>query len=58
MEGQFSQERKTLEGRVDPRRVKSESGMFSSRLECEASMWLLADRLVSFSDGVFAFLGS
>jgi hypothetical protein len=32
--------------------------MFSSRLECEVSMWLLADGLVSFSDGVCAFLGS
>jgi len=31
--------------------------MFSSGLECEASMWLLADGLVSFSDGVCAFLG-
>ena len=32
--------------------------MFSSRLECEVSMRLLADWLVSFSDGVCAFLGS
>ena len=58
MEEQFSKERKTLEGRADPRRVSSESGMFSSRLECKASMWLLADGLVSFSDGVCAFLGN
>ena len=58
MVGQFSQERKTLEGRADPRRMSSESGRFSSRHECEASMWLLADGLVSLSDGVCAFLGS
>jgi len=55
MVGQFSKERKTLEGRVDPRRISSESVRFSSRQECEASMWLLADGLVSFSDGVCAF---
>ena len=27
-------------------------------LECEVSMWLLADGLVSFSDGLCAFLGN
>jgi len=57
MVGQFSKERKPLEGRTDHRRVSLESGMFSSRLECEASMWL-ADGLVSFSEVVCAFLGS
>ena len=49
----------TPEGRADPRRISFESDRFSSRQECEASMWLLADTdgLVSFSDGVCAFLG-
>jgi len=55
---QFSEERKTFEGRVDPRRVSLESSRSSSRLECEASMWLLADGLVPYSDGVCAFLGN
>jgi len=50
--------RKPVEGRADPRRVSSESGRFSSQLECEASMWLLADGSVSLSDGVCAFLGN
>jgi len=58
MVGQFSWESKTLERRVDPRRISSESGRFSSWQECEASMWLLADGLMSFSDGVCAFLGN
>jgi len=40
------------EGRVDPRRLSSESGRFSSWLECKACIWLPADGLVSFSDGV------
>ena len=56
--GQFSLERKALEGRADPRHVSSESGRFSSRQECEASTWLLADGLVPLSDGVCAFLGN
>ena len=56
--GQFSQERKTLEGRADPTRMSSESDRFSSRQKGEASMWLLADGPVSFSDGVCAFLGN
>jgi len=56
MVGQFSQERKTLEGRADPRRISSESGRFSSRQECEVSMWLLAGGPVPLSDGVCAFL--
>ena len=43
---------------MDPRRISSESGRFSSLQECEASMWLLADGPVSFSDGVCAFLGN
>ena len=38
--------------------MSSESGRFSSRQQCEASMWLLADGPVSFSDGVCAFLGN
>ena len=58
MVGQFSSERKTLEGRADPRRMSSESSRFSFRQECEVSMWLLADGPVSFSDGVCAFLGN
>ena len=59
MVGQFSPERKTLKGGADPRRVSLESSRFSSRQECEAaSMWLLADGPVSFSDGVCAFLGN
>jgi len=41
--GKFSWERKPLERRADPRRISSESGRFSSRQECEVSMWLLAD---------------
>jgi len=59
--GQFSLERKTLEGRADPRRVGSESGSFSSQQECEASRWLLADGPVPFSDWVMGpcnFLGN
>ena len=48
----------TLEGRADPRHISSESARFSSRQECEASMWLLADGPVSLSDGVCAFLGN
>ena len=55
MVGQFPWERKPLEGRADPRRVSLESGKISSQQECEASMWLLADGLVPFSDGVCAF---
>ena len=58
MVGQFSEERKTLEGRADPSHISLESGRFSSRQECEASMWPLADGLVSFSDRVCAFLGN
>ena len=58
MVGQFSSERKTLEGRADPRRMSSESGGFSFRQECEVSMWLLADGPVSLSDGVCTFLGN
>jgi len=58
MVGQFSQERKTLEGRADPRHISSESGRFSSRQECEASTWLLADGLLSFSYGMCGFLGN
>ena len=50
MVGQFSQERKPLEGRADPRRMSSESDRFRSRQECEASMWLHADGPVSLSD--------
>ena len=46
--GQFCAERKPLEGRADPRRGSSESGRFSSRQECKASMRLLADGPVSF----------
>ena len=42
---------------MDPRRISSESGRFSSWQECEASMWLLADGPVSLSDGVCAFFG-
>jgi len=38
--------------------MSSESGRFSSRQECEASMWLLADGPGSLSDGVCAFLGN
>jgi len=57
MVGQFSQERKTLEGRADPRRMSSECGKFSFWQECEVSMWLLANGLVSLSDGVCAFFG-
>ena len=38
--------------------MSSESGRFSFQQECEVSMWLLADGLVSFSDGVCAFLGN
>jgi len=33
--------------------MSSESGRFGFQQECEMSMWLLADGLVSFSDGVF-----
>jgi len=58
MVGQFSYERKPLEGKADPRRVSSESDRFSSRQECEASIWSLVDGPVSFSDGVCAFLGN
>ena len=58
MLGQFSYERKTLEGRADPRRMSSESDRFSFRQECEVSMWLLADGPVPLSDGVCAFLGN
>jgi len=54
----FLGERKSLEGRADPRRMSSESARFSSREGCEASMWLLADGPVSLSDGVCAFLGN
>jgi len=36
--------------------MSSESDRFNSRQECEASMWLLADGPMSFSDGVCAFL--
>jgi len=43
---------------VDPRRISSESGRFSSQQECAASMWLLPNGQVSFSDGVCAFLGN
>jgi len=58
MVGQFSWERKTLEERADPTRMSLESGRFSFWQECEVSMWLLADELVPFSDGVCAFLGN
>jgi len=54
----FSLERKPLEGGAGPRRVSSESGRFRPQLECKASMWLLADGLVSLSDGVCVFLGN
>ena len=53
----FLGERKTLEGRADPRRLISEAGRFSARQECEASMWLLADGLVPLSDGVCFLFG-
>jgi len=43
---------------VDPRHISLESGRFSSQQECEVSMWLLADGLVSLSDGTCAFLGN
>ena len=55
--GNFLRRGKSLKG-GRTRRISSESGRFSSRLECEASMWLLADGLVPFSDGVCAFLGN
>jgi len=42
---------------ADPRRRSLESGSFSSRLECEACLWLLANELLSLSDGVCAFFG-
>ena len=58
MVGQFSQERKTLEGRADPRRMSLESVRFSFRQECEVSMWLLADGPVPFFDGLCSFLGN
>ena len=48
----------TEAGRADPRRISSESDRFSSQQECEAFMWLLTDGPVSFSDGVYAFLGN
>jgi len=38
--------------------MSSESGRFSSWQECEASMCLLADGPVPFSEGVCAFLGN
>ena len=38
--------------------MSSESDRFSSRQECEASIWSLVDGPVSFSDGVCAFLGN
>jgi len=38
--------------------MSSESGRFSSRQQCEASMWLLADGPVPLSDGVSTFLGN
>ena len=53
--GNFLMRGKSLKG-GRTRRISSESGRFSSRLECEASMWLLADGLVPFSDGVCAFV--
>ena len=55
--GNFLRRGKSLKG-GRTRRISSESGRFSSRLECEASMWLLADGLVPFSDGVCAFWGN
>ena len=58
MVGQFSYDRKTLEGRADPRRMSSESARFSFRQECEVSKWLLGDGPVPLSDGVCAFLGN
>ena len=42
MLGPILKERKTLQGRVDPRRIRSESGRFSSRLQCEAYMGYLS----------------
>ena len=53
--GQFSQERKTLQGRADPRRMSSESGMFSCQQEGEASMRLLADGPCHFLTGCVLF---
>ena len=41
----ISWERRTLERSADPRRVSLESGRFSYQLDCESSMWLLADGL-------------
>ena len=38
--------------------MSSESDRFSFQQECEASMWLLADGPVLFSDGVCVFLGN
>ena len=35
-----------------------ESGRIGFQPECEVSRWLLADGLVSLSDGVCAFLGN
>ena len=55
MVGQFSQERKPLEGRADPKRMSSESGRFSFRQECEVSMWLLADGQVPLLTGCVLF---
>ena len=42
--GNFLRRGKSLKG-GRTRRISSESGRFSSRLECEASMWLLANGL-------------